>query len=453
MSTAVQKIVSIIIALLMATGLFPSLNPPSGGINADAEYVFENNEPGSAAGTLTVQSNFDATYSLFWGDADSKKLTAIAPGGGKVSYTEFAEVAVSGGAGETKLNPFLAIPDGAETVLLYYGDRLLDDDAIPSEKILDYGEASYSFGSLSDVHFNRYFTSGGDDSEISYPRALNFLNEMGVSIVGVAGDLSNNGEAASYEAFNRVNSEFDFPVFSCKGNHDCKSEFSYDAWNANVNPGVFTNSGRRGVLAKSSNGYDFVYSGDETNGDVFIFLSQISDKYAPLTPLLSDDQLDWLAFQLEAYKNRRVYLYFHTFLNAPTGNPLLGEGNLVNDYGLFYTLPYFMGNSDEVRFRELLTEYKNVIWFNGHSHWAYKLECYNPSLNITDYDGTTATMVHVSSTGAPRTTGITEPVQKSNPLEMSEGLYNTVYDDFIITNACDFVSGSILAYAVYKINK
>lgn len=171
--------------------------------------------------------------------------------------------------GETKLNPFLAIPDGAETVLLYYGDRMLDNDAIPSEKILDYGEASYSFGSL-----------------------------------------------------------------------------------------------------------------------------------------------------------------------------------MPNDYGLFYTLPCFMGNSDEVRFRELITEYKNVIWFNGHSHWAYKLECYNSSLNITDYNGTTATMVHVSSTGAPRTTGITEPVQKSNPLEMSEVLYNTVYDDFIITSACDFVGGKISVYTI-----
>lgn len=453
MSTIIQKIISIIIALLMATGLFPTPKPPAEGIKADAELSFANSEPGSAAGTVTVQSDFDATYSVYWGNADSEKLTATAPSGKTVPYTEFADITVSKGVGEITLNSFLAIPDGAETVLLYYGEEQLDSDPIPTEKILDYGDATYSFGSLSDVHFNRYSASGGDDSEISYPRALNFLNDMGVSIVGVAGDLSYKGEAASYESFNRINSEFNFLVFSCKGNHDCKSEFSYDAWNANVNPGVFTEEGRSGVLAKADNGYDFVYSGDETNGDVFIFLSQISDKYAPFTPLLTDEQLDWFAAQLEAYKDKRVYLYFHTFLNAPTGNPLLGEGNLVNDYGFFYTLPYFKGNKDERRFRELLTEYKNVIWFNGHSHWAYKLECYNPSLNITDYNGTTATMVHVSSTAAPRTTGITEPFQTSNPLKMSEGLYNTVYDDFIITNACDFAGGNILAYAVYKINK
>lgn len=452
MSKIFQKIISIFMALMMAIGLISAPQPPSEGISADAEIVFANDDAGSAAGTVTVNADFDTTYSLYWGDEDSQKLSATLRTGKTVPYTEFANVNVNKGIGEITLNSFLAIPSGAETVLLYFQDKLLDSDPIPDSKIPDYGEATYSFASLSDVHFNRYSTSGGDDSEISYPRALNFVNELGVSIVGVAGDISNEGEAASYESFNRINSGFDFPVFSCKGNHDCKCKFSYDSWNANVNPGVFTQESRDGVLAKSDNGYDFVYSGSETHGDVFIFLSQMSDKYAPGVALLTNGQLDWLAEQLDTYQDRRVYLYFHTFLNAPDGNPFLGEGNLVNDYGISYTLPYYKGNKDEKRFRNLLTQYKNVIWFNGHSHWAYNLEKYNPRLNITDYGGTTATMVHVSSTSAPRTTGITEPVQTSKPLEMSEGLFNQVYDDFIIVNACDFVNGSILAYAVYRIN-
>ncbi|MGN1418025.1 MAG: metallophosphoesterase family protein [Acutalibacteraceae bacterium] len=452
MSNIIQKIISTLLALMITAGILPAPLPPSEGIDADAELVFANDDEGSAAGTVTVNANFDTTYSLFWGDANSEKLSASLPTGKTVPYTEFANVAVENGVGESALNSFLAIPYGAETVLLYYKDELLDSDAIPESKIADYGDATYSFASLSDVHFNRYFTSGGDDSEISYLRALNFVNDMGVSIVGISGDISNNGETAAYESFNRINSGFDFPVFSCKGNHDCKRKFTYDAWNANVNPGVFTSESLDGVLAKSDNGYDFVYSGSETHGDVFIFLSQISDKYAKDVPLLTDEQLDWLAEQFETYQTKRVYLYFHTFLTAPEGNPSLGEGNLVNDYGFSYTSPYYKGNKDECRFRDLLTQYKNVIWFNGHSHWAYSLEKYNPFLNITDYGGTTATMVHVSSTGAPRTTGITEPIQTSKPLKMSEGLFNQVYDDFIIVNACDFVNGRILAYAVYKIN-
>ena len=80
------------------------------------------------------------------------------------------------------------------------------------------------------------------------------------------------------------------------------------------------------------------------------------------------------------------------------------------------------------------------------------MECYNPDLNISDYDGTTATMVHVSSSGAPRTTSFTHPTKKSNPGIMSEGIYIQAYKDFIITNGCDFVNGQFLAYAIYKID-
>lgn len=452
MSLVLQKIVAVITALLMALGLLPP-SPPPENIFADAEITFSNSDAGSAAGTVKVVADYDDTYSLYWGDSSAQKLTARSATGKTVPYTEFANVTVDNGEGTYTLNPFLAIPQGAETVLLYHGDKLLDTDKLPDGKVAHYGEATYSFGSLSDVHFNRYSTSGSDDTEISYPRALNFLNDMGVSIVGVAGDLSAKGEAAAYESFNRINSGFKFPVFSCKGNHDCMSQFNYDSWKANINPGVFDEGGRSGVLATADNGYDFVYSGSETHGDIFIFLSQITDKYAPFIQLLTDSQLDWLASQLETYKDKRVYLYFHTFLNAPNGNPFLGEGNIVNDYGFFYTLPYFKGNKDEKRFRELLTQYKNVIYFNGHSHWAYSMEKYNPILNITDYDGTTATMVHVSSVGAPRTTSPTQPFQTSNPLKMSEGLFNQVYDNFIITNPCDFVNGEILAYAMYKIDR
>ena len=276
---------------------------------------------------------------------------------------------------------------------------------------------------------------------------------MGVSIVGVSGDLSKEGEDSAYTSFNKYNSEHDFNVFTCKGNHDCKDKFNYETWKENINVGVFSDNKPDGVLAVSDNGYDFVYSGKETHGDVFIFFSQITDKYLPFVQLVTDEQLDWLETQLETYKDKRVYLYFHTFFNAPSGNPFLGEGNIYNDYGLFYILPYFTGNKDEKRFRGLLTEYKNVIFFNGHSHWTYSMEEYNENLNITDYDGTTATMVHVSSSAAPRTTSITQPIQHSNPGTMSEGLYLNVYPDFVISNACDFVNGQILAYATYKIDK
>lgn len=448
-----QKLIALILSALISAGIIAPVPFPSDGVKANANFIFTREEAGSAEGTAMVTANFDATYELYWGDAQGNKLTTSSPSGKTVPYSWFAQVDVKKGKGEHETNSFLAIPDGAETILLYYQDQLLDTDKIPEENIPDYGDMTYSFGSLSDVHFGRYFDDEGNDwSDTTYPQALNFLDDMGVSIVGVSGDLSYEGETSSYESFHKYNDQHDFNIFACKGNHDCRDKFNYDSWKANVNVGVFSDNKPDGVLDVADNGYDFVYSGEETNGDVFIFFSQVKDAYVPFVQIVTDEQQDWLEAMLEKYKDKRVYLYFHTFLNAPKGNPFLGEGNIYNDWGFFYTIPYFKGNKDERRFRKLLEKYHNVVFFNGHSHWAYHMECYNPDLNISDYDGTTATMVHVSSSGAPRTTSFTHPTKKSNPGTMSEGIYVQAYKDFIITNGCDFVNGQFLAYAIYKID-
>ncbi|HBL41512.1 MAG TPA: hypothetical protein DDY98_08145 [Ruminococcaceae bacterium] len=446
-----KKVFAFLTALLMSVGIDISLPIPSGGIQADAVMSYTNNTAGSAAGMISVESNYDGEYEVYWGNEKGEKLTTTNSKQETVYYSEFADVTVSNGKGEKTMNAFLAIPPYAETILLYYGDTLLDTDEVPENKQADTSAPTYTFGCLSDIHFNRYDSTGGDDSDISYPRALNFLDNMGVSLVALSGDLSANGEAEAYESFRKYNEQHSFPVYTCRGNHDCRSKFTYEAWKTNVNVGVFNEQAPAGVLARSDNGFDFVYSGKETNGDIFIFLSQSRNRYLPGINILEQSQLDWLKTQLETYKDKRVYLYFHSFLNSNQGNWLMSEGNIVNDYGFFYPLPYFKGNSDERQFRALLSTYKNVVFFNGHSHWAYSMEKYNKDLNICNYDGTTATMVHISSVGAPRTTDLLHPFQTSNPATMSEGIYVTAYPNYIVTNAVDFVNGEILAYATYRI--
>ncbi len=446
-----KKVYAFLTALLMSVGINPKLPLPSGGIKADAVMSYTNAIPGSAAGMVSIESNYDGEYEVYWGNEKGEKLSTTNQKQETVYYSEFADITVSGGRGEKTMNAFLAIPPYAETILLYYGDTLLDTDEVPEEKQADTSAPAYTFGCLSDVHFNRYSAEGGDATDLSYPRALNFLDDMGVSLVALSGDLSTKGEAEAFESFHRYNAQHSFPVYTCRGNHDCKSKFSYDAWKANVNIGVFDNEAPAGVLNRSDNGFDFVYSGSETKGDVFIFLSQCRSNYLAGVSILEQSQLDWLKTQLETYKDKRVFLYFHTFLNSSNGNWFMGEGNIVNDYALFYPLPYFKGNTDEKQFRALLSAYKNVVFFNGHSHWAYEMEKYNKDLNITNYDGTTATMVHISSVGAPRTTDLLHPFMTSNPASMSEGIYVTAYPDYIVTNAVDFVSGEILAYAAYRI--
>ena len=48
--------------------------------------------------------------------------------------------------------------------------------------------------------------------------------------------------------------------------------------------------------------------GRETHGDIFIFLSQCSDKYLPGVEILKQEQLDWLKAQFDAYRGKRIYL-------------------------------------------------------------------------------------------------------------------------------------------------
>ena len=131
----------------------------------------------------------------------------------------------------------------------------------------------------------------------------------------------------------------------------------------------------------------------------------------------------------------------------------MGEGNLINNAGHAYDLPFTEGCPDEVRFEYLMDEYENFVFFNGHSHWAYDMQELNPNLNIADYNGEYATMVHVSSVSSPRRTKANIDDTSEHFMRSSEGMIVTVYEDKIVFNAVDFLRGEMLAYATYVIEK
>lgn len=449
MQAFIEKLVSIITSILLLLGIPSGSFGGNGNVTADMTVSFANEVPGSMAGSVSVKASADGDYDIYWGDAAGEKLTAEV-NGQTVPYSEFATVSVKFGKGEWEFNDFLAIPENAETMLLEKDGKLLETETVPEEKRLDYGSSKYAFGALSDVHFNRYSKLSDDDTVVSFPRALNYLRDWGVSVVGISGDLSLNGELDSYEKYNSVVSQYDFPVYTCKGNHDCRKYYTLSNWQKNVNKDIYNSVKPAGILDVASNGLDFVY---ECNGDIFIFFSQVSNTYMLGAQLVTDEQLDWLEKQFSAYKDRNVYLFFHTFLGNDGIPTNMCEGNIINPLGATYTLTYVKGNKDEKRFKKLLSEYKNVVFFNGHSHWSYDMQKYNIDLNISDYDGKYAPMVHVSSVAAPRTVTDTSLIQKSNPGYMSEGLYMTVYNDMLLIRAVDFISGEFLAYATYIVDR
>lgn len=431
-----------------------SVSVPFFNNSAQIEYVFSNDLAGSAEGTVTVSSNVGGTYELYWGDENGEKLY-VDVNGSKAYYSELADVKVSGGKGSTQIIDFTAIPEGAKTVTASINGFEAGKIDIPENKIAQNGKKEYVFGALSDLHFNRYNLSlSGDDAMLTFPNALNFLDSFGVELVGMSGDLSSGAESDAFEKFNLISSNYDFPVYTCTGNHDVSSKFTLESWQANVNSGVYTENKAEGIKAVAENGLDFVYAPDSANGDVFVFLSQYRWDYGKKdSRLLKDEQLDWLEAQLKAYKDSTVFLFFHTFLANADGVAEMGEGNLINKAGNAYDLVFTPGAKDEIRFRSLMQEYKNVVFFNGHSHWAYDMQKFNPQLNITDHNGTYATMVHLSSVSAPRRTTDNSTSRYNCNMISSEGMIVTVYENSIVFTACDFLRGEFLAYATYVVNK
>ena len=109
--------------------------------SASIEYAFLNEEAGSAAGTVTVKASLGGEYDLYWGDEDGKKLS-VDVGDSTAYYSEFATVSVSEGEGSAEIQQFTAIPEGAETVVVYKMKTPVGTMDIPENKLADNGKSS-----------------------------------------------------------------------------------------------------------------------------------------------------------------------------------------------------------------------------------------------------------------------------------------------------------------------
>ncbi len=444
-----------IIAGLLAT-IFTALNistdiPGFSDSKASATAIqYLNEEKGSMDAVITIKTTTDGDYKLYWADENNDMLTFML-GDTEIPFSEFATVSTYFGEGSLDLPDYTAIPAGAENILVTLGDEILEIIEIPEEKLPDRGDKVYSYGSISDLHFNRYFTENGDDiAETTFAVALDFFDEADVSLVAMPGDIAYDGELESFMMFNTISSQYDFPVYTTTGNHDIRKEYEKDNWLAYMNPGAYGETRDENVVNVADNGMDFVYK-EPVSGDIFIFLCQSSNNYSILyNSLLQPSQLDWLEAQLDEHKDETVYLFFHTFLSSTDGRLFTSTGNVQNHLGWSYPLVYTPGANDEIRLRNLLRENDNVIFFNGHSHWAYHMQYLNSNLNISKNGEDGATYVHVSSVSCPRTTGDFQILWTGNDGAMSEGYLIEVYEDTMVLYGVDFINGRILAYATYE---
>ena len=406
-------------------------------------YDFLYDQPGFAGGTVEFFADVADVYTFYWGD-DKGLLENYS-----MLYSEKID---AGKDVKITVQSFTAIPEGA-TRLMAIGSatKATYSYDIPEERRFQ-KEELYSFGAISDSHQgNRY----GSQS-IPYNHfidAVKDLSQMGAIMIGMAGDFSYENEEFEYQLHAQAIKELyaynpKLPIYTVSGNHECKyTGFSKD-WFLKYSRNVVDYDTDMDPIFSDGNELDFVI--ELPDGSVMIYLNQQYYDYNTTTSRLLDDyQIEWLEKKLEQYKDRTVFLFFHTFIDEEAGDASTSAGKE-------YSLPLISGTVEYKKFTELFSRYTNVIYFSGHSHQSFDLQFMkekagdksNLYTNIDNNDGAFATMVHIPSVAATRSgTGLSDAKNRS------EGYLVTVYEDCIVFQGYDFVNNQNFAYATYIIGK
>ena len=321
----------------------------------------------------------------------------------------------------------------------------------PVEKIL------YSFGVLSDIHVkNSQRDSDTVDTKQNYIRALEFYEQNSADFICVAGDVIWNGskgvpeleESRQYwveevQLFKSLNDEyFENPIYATTGNHDATlrgyAHGAYGMQEIATYYGDGTKSAAEAWEEIVGTPLNYVI---EREDDVFIFLGMYYWNYTTFYRMADEA---WLKEQLEAYKDRRVFLFFHPFLQETFDNTLNCEG-----------VPAGKTAGSASRFEPLVNQYDNVIWFSGHSHidagYEGKYDFENPNVYQS---GSSMTMIHVPACAFLRCIN-SSGTSYSRVYGTSQGLWVDVYADKIVVKAINFSAengGAFVPKATYIIN-
>ncbi len=388
-------------------------NPVNDGVSI--YYEFANDTPANAEGKIYLfasQPDYLGDYEIYWSNEDGvlndytaiNTLTLTATFADKIIYDKIVGANV--------------IPEYATGISAVKDGVVVATYTFPSSKLWDssaYGERLYSFGAVSDIHYQ--YDTGEDD----FKAALEYFEKENVAAVCCAGDLTASGEVYQMqEVKNAIDTYLpnSIPFYSCNGNHECWYYQASVAWEQICSDGMW-------------------YS-KKINNDIFVFVN-IHGKTASDT-LFTDEELSWLEQTLETYRNQRVFLFQHVF-------PYDLEGFANPDNA--YELNLWTASDDRIKFMELMERYKNVIWFSGHSHIKYCLQESNKNCNYYRYkDG--AQLVHLSSLTIPR--DIVDGTASDYLYAQSEGTIVDVYQNHIVLRSRDFVDEKFVGIAQYLID-
>ena len=384
------------------------------------DYDFTYDTPGFAGGSFRFIAESTERYEFYWGDAF----------GALEAYTYLTVGAFQKGVQtEVVIHSYTAIPKDATRLLAISesGAYSYSFD-IPVEHLFAQEEL-YTFGALADTHQG---TRSGPES-LSYDRLVNageILSQKGAVLIGINGDIATNNTEREYYLHGEAVKEIfgidpTMPIYTVTGNHEAKYTGFSREWYDQYAREIVEYDTDLVAIYTAENDLDYVV--EMPDGSVIIFLHQIYYDYGKATSRLMDDsQLDWLGECLEQYKDRTVFLFFHTEMQGKVG--YFSNSNLV----------MATRTEDYKRLDAYFKQYTNVIFFSGHSHADFDKvfdEQYFDRV-INSYDGEYATLVHLPS------------LAYSNL-----GHVVHVYEDYIVFEGYDFENGQTVAYGTFIIER
>lgn len=328
--------------------------------------------------------------------------------------------------GITKLIPENIAPTNANGLAIFDGDTKICTVAIDKMHPDNIGDKLYSFGVISDTHI--YFTSGYEERSNRLDAALTFFENQGASFVCHCGDMTNIGfwytaedteiypyQFAEYKRICDLHSEL--PVYAVCGNHE-----SY-------NKSIANNLAE----LEEYTGHGLAFTVTQGN-DVFVFVGQ-----SVATLPMSDEHLQWLYETLEANRNKRTFVVFHSVIDdTDAGDP---SGAYVHDL-------FDNWGTKKTAFINMMRHYRNTISFHGHTHVNPNVQTKIKNVNYSTVLGLRS--MHIPSTAYCR--GLIDGALVEDSPRTGFCYIADVYENHVVFKCYDIVTSEFVPIAQYCIN-
>ncbi|MGN1130987.1 MAG: starch-binding protein, partial [Ruminococcus sp.] len=412
-----KKTLAIIMSMMLMLSVVSVFATTANAVSGTTiDYVFTGNDKdtsGYAEGTITLSSDTDGTYSLYWAD-DTKALEG---------YYAITSLTVSANnSKEFKFGYHTAIPKGATKIIATTTDDKTVANAvavydIPAEKQLNAGKLLYTFNSYSDVHIadDNYYVN----CDKNWAQALKFGVDKDTDFIVTSGDMNSFGRVSEWERYQKILADSDYlnSVYEANGNHDLRDD------TVKGNTAFVRATGTDNTIANFDANKPYYYVTEKTTGDIFIFMALETNTNPSASDEFSQAQITWLSNLLkENYgKGKNIYIVEHSPING------FGAGDRMSN-------PYYKAHLSEsfistVQFKNLLIQYPDVIWMSGHTH-----EDFDMGYNYSDENGTAANMIH-----NPAVAGSTKANSSDNGLDYnggagynSQGYYVETYENQVV---------------------